>query len=45
MLDKVNTALDAALSQADVNLPYTTYALEVKMEENGPKSTATGNQS
>ena len=32
VLDEVSTALDVALVQAGIDLPYTTYALQVKME-------------
>jgi small-conductance mechanosensitive channel len=32
VLDKVNEALDVALSQADMNLPFTTYTLQVELE-------------
>lgn len=45
MLDKVNSALKIALSQADIDLPYTTYSLQVELDGNHQKSTSTDAQS
>ena len=33
MLDQVNSALESALAQAHIYMPYTTYALQVKFED------------
>ena len=32
MLDKINSAVEAALDQANIKVPYTTYALQVQLE-------------
>jgi small-conductance mechanosensitive channel len=38
MLDQVNAALESALDEAGIDMPFNTYALNVRMEDEKPSS-------